>query len=177
MAIHCWFLSWDAEEGRWHRWEVWQDADAGGESWGHVHKDLLPPDTGVGGGEYEVLHEWTGEEAMRLTAALAASPEYPERDRYNAWPGPNSNTYVAWVLRRAGLRLDLPPSAVGKEWLGTFGAAASTTRTGLQAGTPLMGVKVGLLDGVEVHPFSLTVGVDLVPPAIKTPFGRIGFPE
>ena len=35
----------------------------------------------------------------------------------------------------------------------------------------------GLLDGVELHFLGGTFGLDLWPPAIKTPFGRLGFAE
>ena len=38
-------------------------------------------------------------------------------------------------------------------------------------------MKLGLKDGLEIHILCLTVGVDIWPPAIETPFGRLGFPE
>ena len=50
LVIHHWFAVFDPETGRWHRWELWQQADAGGTSWGHVHKDLMNVDANTGGG-------------------------------------------------------------------------------------------------------------------------------
>ncbi|MBI3270688.1 MAG: DUF3750 domain-containing protein [Planctomycetes bacterium] len=177
VAVHCWFVAADVEKHQWHRWEVWQKANRGGKSWGHVHRDLWNPDKGVGGGPYSLLKEWRGEDAKRLLAALDASTQYPDRNVYHAWPGPNSNTYVAWVLREARVGADLPPTAIGKDWLGFVGAGASTTRTGVQLETPVVGLKLGLEDGVEAHVGCLTLGVDLWPPALKTPFGRLGFAD
>ncbi len=177
ISVHHWFVEYDPTDGRWHRWELWQDADAGGTRWGHVHKDLLRPDAGVGGGPSQVAAEWRGSAARALVAALADSRQYPYRGRYLAWPGPNSNTYVAWVLRRAGVAADLHPMAVGKDYEGLAGFDVSTTRTGVQAETPLLGLKVGLLDGVEVHFLCFTLGIDGWTPALKTPLGRIGFPD
>lgn len=58
-----------------------------------------------------------GVEALidRVEQAVAA---YPYPDRYRAWPGPNSNTFTAFVARRVPeLGLDLPPTAIGKDWL------------------------------------------------------------
>src|SRR5713101_8836549 len=109
-----------------------------------------------------------------LADAVADSAEYPYRRRYLAWPGPNSNTYVAWVLRRAGVAADLDPRGIGKDYLGLAGVAISTTGTGVQAESSLLGLKVGLRDGVEVHFLYFTFGLDAVRPAVKTPFGRLG---
>jgi hypothetical protein len=33
------------------------------------------------------------------------------------WPGPNSNTFVAWVLREAGVEHALDPRAIGRNYL------------------------------------------------------------
>jgi hypothetical protein len=177
VAVHYWFDAFDPDEGQWHRWELWQEADRGGTSWGHVHRDLLSARAGVNGIPPQVMAEWRGREALDLQAALADSPDYPNRDRYLAWPGPNSNTYIAWVLRRAGVSADLDPRGIGKDYLGTDGVALTTTRTGVQAETSLLGLKAGVLDGVEVHFLCFTLGLDTWPPAVKTPLGRVGFSE
>ena len=82
------------------RWEVWQEADFGGESWGHLHHNLLLPSEGVGNGPGRRLHRWTEQTAERLSLRIESSPnEYPWRDWYRVIPGPNSNTYVQWVLQ------------------------------------------------------------------------------
>ncbi len=174
IAVHHWFLTFDPAEGRWHRWEIWQDADVRPPCWGHVHEDLLAPDE-WNGGPMRTHREWRGHEARAIMAALARSGEYPDRDKYLAWPGPNSNTYPAWVLRQAGVSAELGPLGIGRDYLGRFGAGLTTTRTGVQAETSLLGAKVGLLDGAELHFLYFTFGIDLGCPALKTPFGRFGF--
>jgi hypothetical protein len=125
FAAHYWFVVRDADGC--HRWEVWQTRNAGGTSIGHVHCDLRPPDADVGGGPARVAVEWTGIEAAAITAVLAKVQDYPHCERYLAWPGPNSNTFVSWVLRRAGIRHRLGWRAFGNSYpvveLGERGAA------------------------------------------------------
>lgn len=174
VARHCWFVTRNIATGERHRWEVWQDAGQCATSWGHVHRDLLHADAGVGGGAYRVEREWRGDEALRLAAALESSPSYPYRDTYRAWPGPNSNTYVAWVLDEAHVGADLPPTAVGKDYTGAVSIGWSPTRTGVELKTLPGGAKLGLADGVEANVLGLTFGVSLLPPSIKLPFGRVG---
>jgi hypothetical protein len=175
IAVHCWFITFDQNEGGWQRWEVWPTLDAGGTSWGHVYNNLMPPDSGTGGGPYRPQAEWRGVAARQIISVLSEPTQYPYHNSYRAWPGPNSNTYVAWILRQSKTCGDLHPMAIGKDYLGIVGIGVSTTQTGIQVETPLLGVKIGLLDGVEIHLLGLTLGLDIWPPATKTPFGRVGF--
>jgi hypothetical protein len=177
IARHHFFVAFDPAEGHWHRWELWQYANSGGLSWGHVHRDLLGPDSDVGGDAPRVEREWHGADARALLAVLRRPGEYPHRNTYVAVPGPDCNTYVAWVLREAGVSADLDPRALGKDYLGPVGVARTTTGTGVQAESALLGVKVGVQDGVELHFVNFTGGIDTWPPAIKTPLGRVGFDE
>lgn len=203
FAVHPWFLAFDASERTFECWELWTyGQEPEGEFWvseqaayssdgrepepvrastfryGSIRatRGITTPSWPVEG---VVLEEWRGEEARRLLEILRRPEDYPHRNRYHLWPGPNSNTYVAWALRRAKLSCDLHPLMVGKDCVGWWGlgAALSTTRTGLQVETPIVGAKVGLKDGIEVHLFETTFGLDLWPPALKTPLGRFGVPE
>jgi hypothetical protein len=113
----------------------------------------------------------------KVEAAVAA---YPYPDSYRTWPGPNSNTFIAYIGREVPeLRLRLPPTAVGKDYL-PDGAPAGLTPSGTGVQLSLLGlagVLVGWDDGVEVNVLGLTFGVDLVRPALKLPgVGRIGIP-
>ena len=118
VADHYWFVVFDEAAGECRRWEVWQSRDAGGTSFGHLHRDLKPADAGVGGGPARTMCEWRGDEAVRISKVLfSCTTAYPYRDRYRAWPGPNSNTFVAWVLREAGIAFRLPWRAIGKRYL------------------------------------------------------------
>ena len=101
-------------ESEWQRWEVWQAKNAGGVSWGYIHKNLKAIDRGVGGGKANLLFEWRGETAERIIAIVRQPESYPFLNRYLAFPGPNSNTYVAWVLRRAEVAHRLSRFALGR---------------------------------------------------------------
>ncbi|MBL1378328.1 DUF3750 domain-containing protein [Zobellella iuensis] len=46
-----------------------------------------------------------------------AARDYPWKHEYRLFPGPNSNTFPAWVARRVPeLGLNLPFSAIGSSW-------------------------------------------------------------
>jgi hypothetical protein len=111
----------------------------------------------------------------------AAAREYPYPSTYRTWPGPNSNTFTAFVARAVPeLRLDLPPTAVGKDFLpdgAPIGLAPSGTGVQLSL-LGLAGVLVGWEEGLEVNLLGLTFGLDLNRPALKLPgVGRIGVPN
>ncbi|MBC7619874.1 MAG: DUF3750 domain-containing protein, partial [Candidatus Saccharibacteria bacterium] len=85
-----------------------------------VTSTVTQPDTQWYGAYPQLLveHRGAGVDAMidDIEAAIAA---YPWGHEYRLWPGPNSNTFVAWVARQVpALHLDLPPTAIGKDYLG-----------------------------------------------------------
>ncbi len=180
FAVHPWFLV-QEPGGAWARWEVWQDPR---EPWGHVlhQEDLTPAGStdDFGGGPPHVLARWSGAEATRLAATLAReAPSYRHRDRYLAWPGPNSNTFVVEMLRAADLEVDLPACMIGRRWRGGlgFGAGAPPSGLGLALETPVVGLSLGAREGLELQLLGLPLGVDLWPPALRLPVGdgRIGW--
>ena len=112
IAHHHWLVV--ARNGQQDRWEVWQRPNAGGESWGYLHRNLHPPDSGVGNGPSWLVHAWQGEAAQDLAQRLeCCADDYPWCGRYRYWPGPNSNTFVQWVV---GERWVLPIKAFGKRY-------------------------------------------------------------
>jgi len=114
LAVHYWFV---VDDGERHRWEVWQSADAGGMSVGHLHRDLKAPEADVGGGPSRIETAWSGDEARRIAEVLSrCSSDYPFCGRYFPWPGPNSNTFVAWVLAQAGIEHRLGWRALGRNY-------------------------------------------------------------
>jgi hypothetical protein len=116
IADHHWFTLFDPATETWHRWEVWQTQNAGGTSWGHVHQNLKPHDQNVGGGPSIIVCEFTGTDANRLAAILTQPESYPHRARYRPFPGPNSNTYVAWILSQANILHPLTRRAIGRRY-------------------------------------------------------------
>lgn len=127
----------------------------------------------------ELLVEHRGPAAEQMIQRLlSATAEYPYQDEYRVWPGPNSNTFIAYLGRTVPeLGVDLPPTAIGKDYLGSrtwLGRAPSGT--GLQVS---LGGYLGLLlaseEGLEVNLLGLSAGVDVLGPALRLPgLGRIG---
>ena len=81
------------------------------------------------------------------------------------------------MLRRVPeLRVDLPPTAIGKDYLGWRSVNTTPSGTGGQANlSGLLGVAVGLEEGVEVNLLGLNFGVDPKSLSIKLPIvGRLG---
>ena len=113
VADHYWFVVTEEGSGACHRWEVWQTPATGGVSIGHVHCDRKEPAAHVGGGPTRIAAVWHGPEARALRAVLERPAEYPHCHRYHYWPGPNSNTFAAWVLKKAGIAYVLPWRAIG----------------------------------------------------------------
>jgi hypothetical protein len=107
----------------------------------------------------------------------AAAQEYPYQKRYHVWPGPNSNTFAAYILRRVPeLRADLPPTAIGKDYLGWKSVGKTPSGTGGQVNLfGALGVAAGVEEGVELNLLGLNFGVDPKSLSIKLPIvGRIG---
>ncbi|MBX2825592.1 MAG: DUF3750 domain-containing protein [Gammaproteobacteria bacterium] len=112
---------------------------------------------------------------------LVAADSYPYDDQYSVWPGPNSNTFIAWLGRAVPeMRLELPPTAIGKDFLPAGALAMRTpSGTGVQVSARgLLGVMVSSEEGLEVNFLGLTAGIDLYPPAVKLPgIGRVGMQD
>ncbi|MCC9658812.1 DUF3750 domain-containing protein [Rhodopirellula halodulae] len=97
FAEHHWFVV--CRDGSIDRWEVWQSPDKCDTSWCHLHRNLLRPSSGVGNGPGRLVYRWSGDAAARLAARIESTPNnYPWNNYYRIYPGPNSNTYVQWVL-------------------------------------------------------------------------------
>ncbi len=126
-----------------------------------------------------IVTELRGEAAEAAMPRLqAALDSYPYKDSYQMWPGPNSNTFTAHVGREVPeLALDLPPIALGKDYLGlTTVFAATPSGTGYQFSLfGALGVLAARKEGLELNLLGFTFGVDPSAPALKVPgVGRIG---
>jgi hypothetical protein len=66
-----------------------------------------------------LLHELRGAEAEALIDRVhEAAFSYPFKREYTMWPGPNSNSFTAWIaLEVPELKLDLPFKAIGQSWM------------------------------------------------------------
>ena len=103
--------------------------------------------------------------------------QYSRLGDYRMWPGPNSNTFTASVLRAMPeLEITLPSNAIGKDFRPAPYLGLTDSRTGVEASLfGVVGIKLGWVEGVELNFLGLVTGLDLRHPAVKLPgFGRIG---
>jgi hypothetical protein len=126
----------------------------------------------------ELLLDLRGEEVELLIDKVeAAINTYPWKDEYTAWPGPNSNTFLAWIgLQVPELKLDLPATAIGKDWRPvsrTLGRSVSGT--GVQVSLyGLLGMTAALEEGLEINILGLSVELDLFDLGLELPgIGRV----
>jgi hypothetical protein len=137
-----------------------------------------PPDGRWFGAEPELLRDLRGDGVEQIIDRIdAAVASYPYADTYVLWPGPNSNTFTAFVARQVPeLALDLPPTAIGKDYLGPSVVARAASGTGYQFSLfGLLGLTVAKEEGLEFNLLGLTFGIDATEPALKLPMvGRLG---
>ena len=125
-----------------------------------------------------VDHRGAGVDAM-IQDIETAIENYPYRDQYRLWPGPNSNTFTAYLgLAVPALRLDLPSTAVGKDYrpLPRF-LGWSPSGTGVQISLlGLASLSLGYEEGVEVSLLGANFEWDIFDMAIELPLlGRLGY--
>jgi hypothetical protein len=115
--------------------------------------------------------------AAMIPQILESADRHAQGFEYRAYPGPNSNTYVARILDDVpGMDVELPHNAVGKDYAPIIDAGITDSRDGLHLDIPLLGASLGYQQGIELHLIGLTAGFSLWPPALKIPFlPRIGF--
>jgi hypothetical protein len=131
------------------------------------------------GAEGELYAEKRGAGVEALIARIEkAAAEYPFAKTYSVWPGPNSNTFTAWIARAVPeLEADLPATAIGKDYLGSDFLSSAPSGRGVQLSLKgLLGIAASGVDGVELNILGLNFGVSLS--GIKLPLvGRIGSPR
>lgn len=114
IAVHTWVVVKPRDASAYTRYEVmgW-GVDRGAPA---VRVNRAGPDNYWFGDRPARLVDLRGDgvDAMitRIEAAVAA---YPYPATYRSWPGPNSNTFTAWIGRSVPeLKLALPATAIGK---------------------------------------------------------------
>ena len=177
FGVHSWIAVKPAGAASYRRYEVvgW-GVDRGLPA---IRVDRGGPDDYWFGSRPDLLVDARGEGIDELIHRVHdAVARYPYTTTYRTWPGPNSNTFIAWIGREVpDLRLHLPPTAIGKDYL-PHAAPLGLTPAGRGAQLSLLGA-AGLLagwdEGVELNVLGLTFGVDLRAPALKLPMvGRLG---
>lgn len=114
LATHGWFLTKPADRDSYQRWEVSYIPDGPYE---HVRLNHREPTAYVYGSRVFVWAERVGSEAVELVDFIEENaPLYPCRSHYYFYPGPNSNTFIQWMLDEAGWDVALPYTSTGSDW-------------------------------------------------------------
>ncbi len=119
-----------------------------------------------------ILADKRGEGVDALIERIEHAVEnYPYARRYTLWPGPNSNTFTAWVSRAVPeLELNLPATAIGKDYLGYRLIATPPSGNGFQFSVfGLLGFVISNVEGFELNFLGLTFGLNPDPLALKLP--------
>lgn len=176
FGIHTWIALKPAEADQYTRLEVI--------GW-HLRHENTALSLSTGGADNYwfgsrpwIIAEYCGDVAQALIPkVMAAASSYPFARVYRVWPGPNSNSFTAYIARKVPeLRLDLPPHAVGKDYLDGGVVAPAPSGSGYQLSLfGLFGILVALEEGLEINVLGLTFGIDFKGPSLKLPgLGRIG---
>jgi len=179
VGVHTWIVVKPEGAPSYARYEVMGWGVSSGRP--AIRVNRMGPDNHWFGSRPDLLVDRRGSEVSALIEKVeAAIKDYPYPDRYRSWPGPNSNTFLAHIGRAVSeLRLDLPATAIGKDYLANGDLTArSPSGTGVQVSLfGLAGLMVGLEEGLEVNLLGLSFGLDLNRPALRLPVaGRLGFP-
>jgi len=135
--------------------------------------NVFNPDRYWFGSKPTLIEELIGEKAeIAISEIQRAIDIYPWPHSYRSWPGPNSNTFTAWIVRHSpSLTLDLPPTAIGKDYLGSkrfiskapSGAGAQFSLWGI------FGIILSSVEGVELNFFGLSVGINPFSGTLRLP--------
>ena len=117
FAIHTWIAMKRKDEDFYTVYDVVGWRGFNGRQVMGINRDI--PDRYWYGARPRLLKEHRGTEAEVLIDAVdVAVRSYPWKRTYKAFPGPNSNTFTAWVARQVpALELGLPFSAIGSGYV------------------------------------------------------------
>lgn len=130
VATHSWVVVTEAGAAKYSRFDY--------TAWGEpIWVDRFMPDGRWFGATPELVFAADGAEAERMVPRIRQAVRdypYPNVGDYRAWPGPNSNTFVAAIIAAAPeMRAVLPPTAIGKDFpFDRRWAGWTPTRTGLR---------------------------------------------
>jgi len=113
FAIHTWIAAKRQGESEYTVYDVVGWRGGRGAPVVRIVQDI--PDRFWYGEKPELLKEHVGDGVEQLIDAVdEAARTYPWKNTYKAFPGPNSNTFTAWIASQVPkLELDLPFSAIG----------------------------------------------------------------
>jgi hypothetical protein len=173
FAVHSWIVLKPKNAAEWTRYDV--------VGWGSpVRVNGWPPDGRWYGNTPVAIADVSGAQAEELIPKIEAAVEayrFARAGDYRLWPGPNSNSFTAAILRAVPeLGVSLPSNAIGRDYRDGFYAGLTDSGTGIEFNLHgFAGFKAGWVEGVEVNLLGLVAGLDLRHPGVKLPgYGRIG---
>jgi hypothetical protein len=117
FAIHTWIVTKVEGEAEYRKYQVIGWRARRGQPVVSITRG--EPDAPWFSAQPVLLKHVQGHAATRLIDQIhQAALDYPYSREYVMWPGPNSNSFIAWIgLKVPGLDLDLPTKAIGKDWM------------------------------------------------------------
>ena len=117
FAIHTWIVTKAANADRYRKYQVIGWRQRRGQSVVSITSDR--PDGDWFGSKPVLLLDKRGADADALVEEVHnAALSYPYDNEYVMYPGPNSNSLLAWIaLEVPELDLELPTKAIGKSWM------------------------------------------------------------
>ncbi|WP_420854294.1 DUF3750 domain-containing protein [Rosenbergiella australiborealis] len=169
FAVHTWLVFKRAGDDHYTRYEV--------VGWGPdavIRRNYAIADGYWFGARPHLLVEYRGATAEAMIGQLnAAVNSYPYPHTYRAWPGPNSNTFIAHIAREVPqLSLNMPANAIGKDYRplrDPIGRPPSGS--GFQFSLlGVLGVNIGRQEGLEMNLLGVDLGINFFPLQLRLPF-------
>jgi len=174
FGVHTWVATKPSKAKEWTVYEVigwrlrWSDTV--------VSISNRDPDARWYGSAPELYADKRGEGVDEMIARIEkAAEEYPYAHEYTLFPGPNSNTFTAYLTRQVPeLGVDLPGTAIGKDFLPGRIVDTPASGHGVQLSLAgLLGFTASSVEGLEVNVLGLSFGIGQS--GLKLPFvGRVG---
>ena len=167
FAVHTWLVLKQPGRSRYDRYDV--------VGWGTpVRTNAYDADGRWYSNTPRIEFEAHGQKAMQLLPHIGTalrSYRWRNRGDYRLWPGPNSNTFVASIIRAVpGFDAQLPITAVGRDFP-EDGRWLKVTETGTLRATlaGYAGLVAGRIEGLELNFLGLVAGVNPSRGEIKIP--------
>jgi hypothetical protein len=171
VASHCWIAVKPKQAQEYTVYQVVGWRTFSGLPALSIAKDI--PDRNWYNQRPRLLLDIRGNQAEMLIPRIErAARHYPYAKPYTLWPGPNSNTFPAYIARQVPeLGLVMPADAVGKDFLTPAAfVAKAPSGTGYQFSLyGVLGVLLAKKEGIEINIFGLEYGVRFAPFGIVLP--------
>lgn len=174
VAVHSWIVLKEEGATTYQRWDL--------TAWGDpIRLNGFIADGRWFGQVPDVVFAADGAAAAALIPRMQAAIQgyrFRQKGDYQAWPGPNSNTFVATIMAAVPeIQVSLPPTAIGKDFpVDGQWVAWTPSRTGFRLSLGgYAGLTLGWVEGFELNIMGGVIGLDIRKPALKLPgVGRIG---